>query len=61
MWRFRQQLTKSECESILSKAASGTLALLGDDGYPYAVPISHVYADSKLYFYSAQTGHKVMP
>jgi len=41
MWRFRQQLTKSECEIILSKAASGTLALLGDDGYPYAVPISH--------------------
>lgn len=59
MRRFRQQLTLSECEAILSKATSGTLALLGDDGYPYAVPISYVYADGKLYFHSAKTGHKV--
>lgn len=59
MRRFRQQLTQSECEAILSNATSGTLALLGDNGYPYAVPISYVYADGKLYFHSARTGHKV--
>lgn len=59
MRRFRQQLTKSECDAILATATSGTLALLGDNGYPYAVPISYVYADGKLYFHSAKTGHKV--
>lgn len=59
MRRFRQQLSKEECETILTTATSGTLALLGDNGYPYAVPISHVYADGKLYFHSALTGHKV--
>lgn len=59
MRRLRQQLTKSEVESILSKATSGTLALLGDNGYPYAVPISYVYTDGKLYFHSAKTGHKI--
>lgn len=59
MRRFRQQLTKSECDVILSTGTSGTLALLGDNGYPYAIPISYVYADSKLYFHSAKTGHKV--
>lgn len=59
MRRFRQQLTKSECDAILSKATSGTLALLGDEGYPYAVPMSYVYADGKLYFHSAKNGHKV--
>ena len=59
MRRFRQQLIKSECDAILSMGTSGTLALLGDNGYPYAVPISYVYADGKLYFHSAQTGHKV--
>lgn len=59
MRRFRQQLTKSECDAILTTATSGTLALLGDNGYPYAVPISYVYADGKLYFHSAKTGHKV--
>lgn len=59
MRRFRQQLTESECNAILSKATSGTLALLGDNGYPYAVPISYVYVDGKLYFHSAKTGHKI--
>lgn len=59
MRRFRQQLSTSQCEAILSTAASGTLALLGDNGYPYAVPISHIYSDEKIYFHSAKDGHKV--
>lgn len=59
MRRFRQHLSKEECESILVNATSGTLALLGDSGYPYAVPISHVYSDGTFYFHSAVAGHKV--
>ena len=35
------------------------LALQGDNGYPYAVPISYVYSDGKIYFHSALSGHKV--
>ena len=35
------------------------MALLGDNGYPYAVPISYVYHEGKLYFHSALAGHKV--
>ena len=59
MRRKRQQLAESESISILEKATSGTLALLGDGGYPYAVPISFVYHDGKLYFHGALSGHKV--
>lgn len=59
MRRKRQQLSEEESISILERATSGTLALLGDGGYPYAVPISYVYADGRLYFHSALTGHKV--
>lgn len=59
MRRFRQQLTKSDCDAILATGTSGTLALLGDNGYPYAVPISYVYSEGKLYFHSAKTGHKI--
>lgn len=59
MRRKRQQLSDEESISILQKATSGTLALLGDGGYPYAVPISYVYNDGKLYFHSAISGHKV--
>ena len=59
MRRKRQQLSNKESIAILEKATAGTLALLGDEGYPYAVPISYVYADGKLYFHSALSGHKV--
>ncbi|MBQ8009756.1 MAG: NimIJ family nitroimidazole resistance protein [Bacteroidaceae bacterium] len=59
MRRKRQQLSEEESIGILQQATAGTLALLGDNGYPYAVPISYVYADGKLYFHSALEGHKV--
>ena len=59
MRRKRQQLSEAESIEILRKLTSGTLALLGDGGYPYAVPISYVYADGRLYFHSAKEGHKV--
>ena len=59
MRRKRQQLSEAESISILEKSTAGTLALLGDGNYPYAVPISYVYKDGKLYFHSALTGHKV--
>ena len=50
MRRKRQQLAEEESIAILEKATAGTLALLGDNDYPYAVPISYVYHDGKLYF-----------
>ena len=59
MRRKRQQLSETESIEILRKSTSCTLALLGDNGYPYAVPISYVYAEGKLYFHSALSGHKI--
>lgn len=59
MRRINQKLSDTECKEILKSCTSGTLALSGDDGYPYAVPISYVYADGKIYFHSAVSGHKL--
>ena len=42
MRRKRQELTETECTEILEKATSGVLSLLGDDGYPYGVPITPI-------------------
>ena len=58
MRRLGQELTKEECEDILTNEPRGVLALLGDDDYPYALPMSHVYVDGKIYFHGAQKGHK---
>ena len=35
--------------------------MLGDDGYPYGIPLDHWYSedDNKLYFHCAKTGHKL--
>ena len=59
MRRNRQQLSREECERILGRCTSGVLALAGDGGYPYAVPLSYVYADGAIIFHSAMQGHKV--
>ncbi len=44
---------------ILEKSTSGVLAVIGDDDYPYAVPVSYVYYDSRIYFHGGKTGHKI--
>ena len=59
MRRHKQELTKEECIEILINEPRGVLALLGDENYPYALPMSHVYADGKIYFHGAKEGHKI--
>ncbi len=59
MRRFKQQLPEEKCIEILKEEPRGVLALQGDDGYPYTVPMDHFYEDGKLYFHCAKEGHKI--
>lgn len=59
MRRFKQQLTSDECIKILENHKSGVLAVNGDNGYPYTVPLNFVYANGKIYFHCAKSGHKL--
>lgn len=59
MRRKRQALPLERCEEVLRRGTSGVLALSGDGGYPYAVPISYCYDGSRLYFHCAKEGHKL--
>ncbi len=61
MMRIRQQLPQEECIEILKKEPRGVLSVLGDDGYPYGMPINQFYCeeDGKIYFHSGKKGHKV--
>ncbi|MBQ9406475.1 MAG: pyridoxamine 5'-phosphate oxidase family protein [Desulfovibrio sp.] len=57
--RKKQQLQESTCKDILRKRTSGVLAVLGDGGYPYAVPLSYVYTGQSIFFHCALAGHKL--
>ena len=59
--RIKQVLSHEECISILKKQLRGVLSVLGDDDYPYGMPLNHYYSeeDGKLYFHSGKSGHKI--
>ena len=59
MRRFKQQLPIEEAKQILIHGKECVLALAGDDGYPYAVPINYVYDGEHIYLHSALQGHKI--
>ena len=58
MRRAKQELSEDETIAILIKGKTGILGVLGDEGYPYTVPINYVYDDGKIYFHGSKHGHK---
>ena len=61
MRRKRQQISNEECVEILKNEPRGVLSMIGDDGYPYGIPLNHWYCeeDGRLYFHGARAGHKI--
>lgn len=61
MQRKKQKLSEEECIRLLKTELRGVLCVLGDDDYPYGVPINHCYCetDGKIYFHGGRTGHKI--
>ena len=59
--RIKQKLSPEECIEILKHEPRGVLSLLGDEGYPYGMPMNHWYCpeDGKLYFHGGKKGHKI--
>ncbi len=58
MRRFKQLLTEEETYAIIDETTYGVLGVVGDDGYPYTVPVNHVRDGNVIYFHSAKAGHK---
>lgn len=59
MRRRKQQLSDEQVVEVLERGKTGILAVIGDGGYPYTVPINYVYANGRIYMHSAMTGHKI--
>lgn len=52
-------MSQEECIDILKREPRGVLSVLGDDGYPYGMPMNFLYDNGKIYFHSGKKGHKV--
>lgn len=60
MRRIKQQISDEECIRVLKEQPRGVLSMLGDDGYPYGIPLDHLYMeDGHIYFHGAKEGHKI--
>ncbi len=56
-----KQITKQECIEVLKNETRGVLSVLGDDDYPYGMPMNHWYneEDGKIYFHCGKMGHRL--
>ena len=61
MRRFKQQVSQDECKKILKDEKRAAFSVIGDEGYPYTIPINFYYeeADHTIYFHGAREGHKM--
>ena len=61
MRRFKQQVENQDCVEILKNEKRGVLSVIGDEGYPYTVPMDFLYEEEEntVYFHCAKEGHKI--
>lgn len=59
MRRKKQLLPDAVSREILERNTSGVLSLMGEEGYPYGVPMSYVLVGNQIFFHCAKEGHKI--
>jgi len=59
MRRRDRALTEPEAWEILARSEWGVLSTMGEDGWPYGVPVNHVVLNGRIYLHCAQKGHKL--
>lgn len=59
MRRKDKQLSMEEITEVINNGEYGILATIGDDHYPYSVPLNYVYHNESIYFHCATVGHKI--
>ncbi len=59
--RKNKEISRSECIELLQNETRGVLSVIGDGGYPYGMPMNHLYHDSDgcIYFHCGRSGHRV--
>lgn len=57
----KNEISIEAVKDLLRSSRRGVLAVNGDEGYPYAIPINYLYDEqnNKIIFHGAKVGHKV--
>lgn len=59
MRRFKQLMEEKDVKKILEEGKTGVLAVQGEEGYPYTIPMNYVFFNGAIYFHGAIDGHKM--
>ena len=57
--RKDMKVSDEDIEEVLAKGEYGVISTIGEDGYPYGIPMSYVYEDGAIYFHCGRYGHKI--
>ena len=59
--RKNKELPKERCIEILTEEKRGVLSVIGDNDYPYGMPMNHFYYedDKSIYFHCGKSGHRI--
>lgn len=59
--KIKNELDEKTTKKVLKKAPRGVLALNGEDGFPYGLPLNFYYDEDNnaLYFHGTKTGYKI--
>lgn len=61
MRREKNEIPAEEVKALLRQNKRAAFSVIGEDGYPYTVPINFYYdePENRIYFHSAKAGHKL--
>ena len=59
--KVKNEISIEDAQKILEKAPRGVIALNGDEGFPYGLPLNFYYDKelNQIYFHGAKKGYKI--
>jgi nitroimidazol reductase NimA-like FMN-containing flavoprotein (pyridoxamine 5'-phosphate oxidase superfamily) len=59
MRRVDRELSLDETIKVIENQEYGVLSTVGENGYPYGIPLNYAYIDGAIYIHGARSGHKI--
>lgn len=59
--RKNKKMLSEDCINLLESEKRGVLSVIGDNNYPYGMPMNHFYNadDGNIYFHCGKIGHRI--